>query len=564
MAFPAPLRLAALAALAAALAAPPTTAPPAAVTSVSVAGGALVARTTDTFVGHGWEMWQMFNYLPAMRDDARLAEAARPLAGSVVRVGGITADWTFYADFAAGSGAAAVPAAPVAPAAQAQARPLADGFVVPRAGAADAPFWPSAPANLTRASFLTLLGFMNTTGLSLLFDLNELLGRNCSVTHQPCSWDCGDWCEGAWDMSNAREFLQWVHDERLVGFGPARASPLIGFELGNELVTHLDPQANADDVKALAALIGAIWADAPAPPPLFAPSTDACADPSAALIMDQTATLAAGFSFHAYPGGGGTGSNALASILLNATWLRDGIMAGSDAAACVATWNGGGGAGAPRARGMQLWVTESSSSYSTDLPAPAQNSFLHGMFTVAELGQYARSGVGTVARWAFSEGSPFALLALNATRGAWDAAADYFVLHAYLKTVGSGVLAVAGAEASDAVLVFAHCSAAPAAGNGSVTVFAVNVSEDPQDLAVAGVAATAPRVEFVLTAPGGNLSSFTPMLNGGGAPLRLNDDGSLPPFPGAFVAEGGAALLTLPPRSQGFFVLLGAGAPACM
>lgn len=162
------------------------------------------------------------------------------------------------------------------------------------------------------------------------------------------------------------------------------------------------------------------------------------------------------------------------------------------------------------------------------------------------------------------DGSPFALLALNATRGSWDAAADYFVLHAYLKTVGSGVLAVSGAEASDAVLVFAHCAAAPFAGNGSVTVFAINVSEEPQDLDVSGVSATVPRVEYVLTAPGGDLSSFTPVLNADSAALRLNDDGSLPPFAGAFVAAGGAAPLTLPPRSQGFFVLLDAGAPACM
>jgi len=242
---------------------------------VEVAAAQLVGETSPFFVAHGWEMWQMFGYLEAMANDPRYARAASSLAGSLVRVGGITADWTFY------SGFEATESQP-----QPQPQPLERGALVPRGAAvragAAAPFWPTAPSNLTRASFETLLDFFNATGVSLIFDLNELLGRNCSVTHEPCSWDCGEWCEGAWDTSNARAFLQWVHDQKLVGFAPAHASPLVAFELGNELVTHLDPAANLADVRALAALIAEIWADAPAVPPLFAPSTDACSDPSGA------------------------------------------------------------------------------------------------------------------------------------------------------------------------------------------------------------------------------------------------------------------------------------------
>ena len=112
----------------------------------------------------------MFQYLEPMANDTRFLRAASSLAGSVVRVGGITADWTYYAGFAGGEAEEAPP----------QPLPLSRGAIVPRGAAVRAgaapPFWPSAPANFTRASFETLLAFFNATGLKLVFDLNELLG----------------------------------------------------------------------------------------------------------------------------------------------------------------------------------------------------------------------------------------------------------------------------------------------------------------------------------------------------------------------------------------------------
>lgn len=118
---------------------------------------------------------------------------------------------------------------------------------------------------------------------------------------------------------------------------------------------------------------------------------------------------------------------------------------------------------------------------------------------------------------------------------------------------------------------------------------------------------TRPRLEYVLTSPGGNLSSHSPVLNGNVAqPLQLAADGSLPPMPPAYCGsgstgevggggservwgkggtgvgdvggagggggggigggdDGGEACsdgITLPPRSWAFFVLLGAHAEA--
>ena len=160
-------------------------------------------------------MWQMFSYLPHMSDPVFRAAAAH-LRGSVVRVGGITCDWTYYAGFAPGEEATT----------RVQPQPLAADAHVPRRS--EGTFWPSAPSNLTRASFETLLEFLSSAGVSLIFDLNELLGRTCNVTVPGCTYDCGTWCVGEWDMTNVRVFLQYCHDAKLIGFGP---STLIGFEV---------------------------------------------------------------------------------------------------------------------------------------------------------------------------------------------------------------------------------------------------------------------------------------------------------------------------------------------
>ncbi len=65
-------------------------------------------------------------------------------------------------------------------------------------------------------------------------------------------------------------------------------------------------------------------------------------------------------------------------------------------------------------------VQESSASWNFQLPPPAQNSFVHGFYTVSALGQYALTGVDFLARWSFNENSPFASLFRNSSRyGEW-------------------------------------------------------------------------------------------------------------------------------------------------
>jgi hypothetical protein len=247
-------------------------------------------------------------------------------------------------------------------------------------------------------------------------------------------------------------------------------------------------------------------------------------------------------------------------LLLNATWLDTRIMTGSAAVACLDAWNAG-----PRAAGLQLLLTESSSSWDWTLPPPAQNSVLHTLFTVAELGQYAATGVGMVARWAFAEASPFATLALNRSSGAWDVAADFWVLLAHKRSVGGGVLRAAPAlpPAATGVLAYAHCasggSGSGSSGNGSIALTALNTGSSAVELALN--VPSAPRWEYLFTAPSGDLGATAPVLNGAAAGLRMAEDGSLPAgFAPRFVAEGA---VVLPAQSSAVLVLLAGGAAAC-
>ena len=164
-------------------------------------------------------------------------------------------------------------------------------------------YWPTREGNLSVPMFQQLTAFLSAANMSLLFMLNELHGRDCNTTKPGTSQP--DWCTGAWDASNARAFLQYLHDTAQVG----GSAPTYAFELGNELETHLYAETVTADIIECAGIIQDVWRDVPlqSRPGLYAPSTDYCADPQQMAIMANiTGTPGvAGFSFHAYPGGGG-------------------------------------------------------------------------------------------------------------------------------------------------------------------------------------------------------------------------------------------------------------------
>lgn len=268
----------------------------------------------------------MQGYLHQM-GDPRFVAVTSHLSPAWVRVGGISSDFIIYAI---------------------DGQPQPSPTPVPPSWG-----WPRSATNFSTSDLTTLLGFLGSAGLRLMLDLNELIGRTCNNTNPSVPYDPGTWCEGAWDSSNARALLQWIHDAGLYGPG----STLAALSAGNELHVHLDPGANTADIVSLSEMVQAVWGGpASARPPVYGTDTDDCLDNATQGIMDGLTGHAAGFTYHAYPGGSGSGpGRSLEDLLLNATWLRTGIMTGSSSEQCIGWWNAG-----PRAAGLELLVTESS------------------------------------------------------------------------------------------------------------------------------------------------------------------------------------------------------------
>lgn len=253
--------------------------------TVVTVGDSVVATVAPGFVGMGWEMDAMLGMMNDIQDPT-FAKAASHLSPAIVRVGGITADWVRYDGF---SNVAAAAHKTTGPASRRQKGSLGG-------------YWPTHERSLTLSNFTTLLNFMSAANLSLMFDLNELHGRNCTSPNPSCgkstSSYCHAWCEGAWDLSNVLDLLQYVHDHSLVG----GSSPLYAFEVGNELISHEDAQNTTADMITLAGHIQKIWGDRPADqrPLLYGPSTDACSDQGQLDIITNISKVPGigGFTFH--------------------------------------------------------------------------------------------------------------------------------------------------------------------------------------------------------------------------------------------------------------------------
>jgi len=404
-----------------------------------------------------------------------------------------------------------------------------------------------------------MMGFMQKAGVSVMFDLNELAGRDCTQKGQkpwqPNSW-CGD-TPNRWDMQPLRHFLRYIKQSEMSG--------IVAFELGNELFRplHLSHETAVSDIRALGPILKEIFGEAS--PPLYATGTNDCDGNDNSDIMEgllatgKANGIPVGFSCHSYPGDMvkiDKHGLDLRTILLNSTWLR--AVTTAQIAPCLKAWNNG-----PREAGLRFAITEASSHSGRSMPdSPDTTDFIQGFFSLAQFGQFARAGVDVLARW----GIP-GMLGLNkggsgSGTSSTNVASDYFLYRLFRDLVGPGVLGVTGDEASGA-LVYAHCAGGERYGtNGSVAVFVSNPSDAAVTLNLS--LPSIPRFEWKLTAPQGGLTSKTPVLNGDEShPLKVATDGAMPPMPGHFVGESGDERVAVQPRSQSFFVLTGAGAAAC-
>jgi hypothetical protein len=492
--------------------------------SVRISIGKRAGTTARSFLAHGWEPWTATGAFKHF-DEPAFSKAMSHLRGQTVRFGGISADWLAY---------------------------IVNDTVTPECSFNhNKPFTPGVVAcPFSTGALDRLLELFRASGIDMMFDLNELTGRNCTQENKATPWSPHEYCgnePAEWDTTALSMLLRHVHKRGLEG--------IVGFELGNELFapSHLPRETANEDIATLAALFKDVWGETP--PRLFATGTNDCQRNNNNDTMETLleTNIDSGFSFHSYPGDmkGNWNKSDLTSYLLNTTWLRHDT--GKAAALCLDAWNAG-----PRAAGLAVAVTEAAACTGC---GDGTSSYIHGFFSVAQLGQFAQAGVSMLARW----GIPQLLGVHGGGDAKWtvsDVASDFYLYVLYNATIGHGVLSVTGDEDSD-VLVYAHCAAHERYGsNGSVTIMAANPSSSAVSLSISLPAI--PRLEYVMTAPGGDLNTKTPVLNGDSKhPLALSADGSLPPMPGKFCGKGECAdEITLPPLSQSFFVLLGASAGA--
>ena len=394
--------------------------------------------------------------------------------------------------------------------------------------------------------------FAAQAGVTLAFGLNAMAGRRSASARMNTSnlaAFIAATAAAGYDASNTLPWLEFVRARAAAAVAvlpPARRrppppqpprslrpAPPSFSPQGNELEYKADAAPYAADLREVSALIAAAWPDAAKRPRIVA--NDENPDPSyweAMLPLVGSAVSAA--SWHEYVGYGL--DPELPSKALNFSFL-DGIK--GTAAAQVAA--------AAKARfAGELWVGETALAWHSGRDNTT-NAFASTFWYLHQLGSYAATH--TVQCRQALLGGNYELID-KMTR---QPNPDFWLALLFKRTMGTGVLtATADAGAAPQLRVYAHCAAGAPAGRGVTLAFA-NLSPDtPVTLTVSGgggAPLTAPRSEWHLTAPGGDMTSRTVLLNG--APLLYGGPGRLDPAAPRVVVDP-AAPLVIAPRSNGF------------
>jgi len=141
---------------------------------------------------------------------------------------------------------------------------------------------------------------------------------------------------------------------------------------------------------------------------------------------------------------------------------------------------------------------------------------------------------------------------------------DYYTAILWRQLVGQSVLSIqlqASQAVNETFAVHAVCANSGVSAAGGVVLIYINLAKAPVQLTLSGLDAT-PRVEYVLTAPNGNLTADAVLLNG--EAWSVNDEGKLPvqPVPGKEIPAGGPDI-SLPAASYGFLTFEQPAIKAC-
>eukprot|EP00040_Diaphanoeca_grandis_P010863 m.55638 g.55638 ORF g.55638 m.55638 type:complete len:558 (+) comp22113_c1_seq3:236-1909(+) len=383
-----------------------------------------VAKLADPrFISVGCEMWEWL-FDPEALNNPVLRSVAKAFAPAVLRVGGLSADQTQYTTD---------PIPPNSP-------------------------WPPVAAGtnlLNTTTFDALVEFCRDTGLSLMFNLNEMWlrdGPNASTKEL--------------NLTGSDLLLRHMRDTHAI----YPDGPIFAVELGNELTPNVLPvSTQAADYVKVRALLNQVFSNAPQRPKLYGPSTDNCEGMDKFLDGVGKGTLDV-FTYHSYPLGGG----GLFSKLGDPQSLKS--LVTNNEACRVAAAN----------HSIPSILTETNSDASTAANM-GQNSFANGFWYMSSLGEYALVGMPLHLRWKlWNPRVSYRPMALNQTFGFLDktltkAVPDLWIALMHKQLIGSGDVLAATTTADAVLLTWAHRSKNV---DGSVVVMVVNTQTQPINVSI--------------------------------------------------------------------------------
>lgn len=335
--------------------------------------------------------------------------------------------------------------------------------------------------------------FFQSTGCEVAFGLNALYGRQRNKTSP-----------GAWDSTNARDFIQYTH---------ANGYNISAWEFGNELSgkssvgLSIPSQEYSVSMKELSKIVKEIYADQPSSPLLVAP--DAFFDDVwiADFLQSTGEDSVNVVTHHIYNLGAGVDTDLMGKIL-DPSYL-DGEVTTFRAVNETLHQHG------PWA---EAWVGEAGGAYNSghDL---ITNAFVFGFWYLDQLGMASSFGTKSYCRQSLIGGN-YGLLNTTTFRPN----PDYYGALLWHRLMGAKVLATETKGAAQ-LRAYAHCSK----GKEGVTVLLLNLSNQTRydvDLSGSTGLNMTTREEYHLTPQDGDLHSRTCLLNG--VPLEVTAQGEIP------------------------------------
>ncbi|XP_068657315.1 heparanase-like protein 2 [Aristolochia californica] len=380
----------------------------------------------------------------------------------------------------------------------------------------------------------------NKSSVKVTFGLNALVGREKVNNESNALWG------GAWDPSNARDFIDYTISKGQV---------IDSWELGNELCgegvsARVEGKQYGQDMIVLRSLIDQLYANSTKLPKVLAPGGFWDEKWFDEFLQVAGPNVVDGITHHFYNLGSGADPNLLSKM--QDPYVLDNVLETLNQVKLTlrsyAPWT-------------DAWVGEAGGAYNSG-GKNVSHSFVNSFWYLDQLGQASSFDHKVYCRQSLIGGN-YGLL--NTTTMVPNP--DYYSALLWHRLMGTRVLSTVHGGSPN-LRTYTHCSKNETGitmlfiNLSNSTTFKVNINEDLNIYpATVGfqIAGTEQREEYHLTAKDGDIQSHTMELNG--VPLELTDSGEIPPLNPIYV--GASSPINIDPSTIAFIRVMDFRAPAC-